>query len=120
MNWTESRLHSWKPRRPSASLKRRIFSQAPARKIMWALGWLAPATACVLLTLTVINRGSVSGGSASPEPMVAMALSNQSYAPYLAASFRPVQNRLSSVTFDWTNCGASTSTTGFFSPGRVN
>ena len=58
MNSLETRLRSWRPRRPSARLKRRHFSArpgAPRRNVAWLLGWLAPAAACVLLTVLALN-----------------------------------------------------------------
>ena len=60
MNLLETQLRSWRPRRPSAGLKRRLFSARPGarRERGLALGWLAPATACLLLTLAVFNSGN--------------------------------------------------------------
>ncbi len=100
----ETRLRSWRPRRPSAKLERRLFG-APARllpKVAWLLGSLAPATACLLLTLSMFNPGN-SGHSLRHEPLVAMILSNQNYAAYASDNFRGAQNNLSAVTFEWTN-----------------
>jgi hypothetical protein len=68
----------------------------------WLLGSLAPATACVLLTLSFFNTGNI-GSSSRHEPVVAMILSNQNYAAYASDNFRGAQNNLSAVTFDWTN-----------------
>ena len=47
MNWLETQLKSWEPRRPSAKIERRLFP-APGRRagLSRAFGWLAPA-ACV-------------------------------------------------------------------------
>lgn len=45
-------------------------------------------------------------------PMVAMILSNQSYAAYLPGSFQRNQNRWD--TFEWTNTGDFTSSGGPF------
>ena len=109
MNLPETQLRSWQPRRPSAGLKRRIFSARPGTPATAAfLGWLAPATACALLTLLVFNSGnSLPGSSTSRRAMMAMVLSNQNFAAYASDGSQNVQNRLSSVTFDWTNRGAS-------------
>jgi len=103
-------LRSWRPRRPSAKLERRLFG-APARllpKAAWLLGSLAPATACLLLTLSMFNPGN-SGHSLRHEPLVAMILSNQNYAAYASDNFRGAQNNLAAVTFDWTNHAISPS-----------
>jgi len=105
-------LRSWQPRRPSAGLKRRIFSAQPGTPTAAAfLGWLAPVTACALLTLLVFNpANSLPSSSTSRGAMIAMVLSNQNYAAYAPDGSQNVQNRLSSVTLDWTNRCVSTST----------
>jgi hypothetical protein len=111
MNLPETRLRAWQPRRPSAGLKRRIFSADPGRSAAaWLVGSLAPVGACALLTLLVFNSGTgFPAGSARHEPMLATVLSNQSYAAYVADGPQSVQNRLFSVILDWTNDGGSTS-----------
>jgi len=73
-------------------------------KLAWALGSLAPAAACALLTFSVFNRGNP-GVASHREPMVAAVLGDQVYAAYAAADFGGRQNTLFSVTFDWTNHG---------------
>jgi hypothetical protein len=115
MNSLENHLRSWQPRRPSARLKQRLFATPTniAADLARFLSWLAPAAACALLTLMVFNSGN-SGGSSRHEPMVAMILSNQSYAAYASDSFGEEQNNLSSVTFNWTNHSGLTSTIGSF------
>ena len=110
MESLENRLRSWRPRRPSAKLERRLFG-TPARllpKAAWLLGSLAPAIACLLLTLSMFNPGN-GGHSLRHEPLVAMILSNQSYAAYASDNFRGAQNNLAAVTFDWTNHAISPS-----------
>jgi hypothetical protein len=115
MNLPETQLRSWQPRRPSAGLKRRIFSAragTPATAVF--LGWLAPATACALLTLLVYNSGNgLPVGSSNHGAIMAMVLSNQNYAAYASDGPQNVQNRLSNVTFDWTNRGSSSSSIRF-------
>ena len=122
-NLLETQLRSWRPRHPSARLKRRLFA-APARvmpQMAWFLGWLAPATACALLTISVFNSGnSLPGHSSRHEPMVAMTLSNQSYAAYVSGAFQSGQNDLPSVTLDWTNRSGSASSMNSILPGRTN
>jgi hypothetical protein len=110
MNLPETQLRSWQPRRPSAGLKRRIFSaQTGAQPSAAFPGWLAPVTACALLTLLVFNSGNgLPAGSGSHGTMMAMVLSNQNYAAYAPDGPQNVQNRLATVTFDWTNHGIST------------
>jgi len=122
MNLPETQLRSWQPRHPSAGLKRRIFSARPVSPAPAAfLGWLAPVTACALLTLLVFNpASSLPGSSTSRAAMMGMVLSNQNYAAYASDGSQNVQNRLASVTFDSTNRGSSSSTirfTPFTKPG---
>jgi hypothetical protein len=74
----------------------------------WWLGSLAPAAACLLLTLSIFSPGNP-GNSLRHDPMVAMILSNQNYAAYAADNFREAQNNLSGVTFEWTNHSVSPS-----------
>jgi len=86
----------------------------------WFLGWLAPATACALLTLSVFNSGnSLPSSSSRHEPMVAMMLSNR-YAAYVSSAFQSGQNDLPSVTLDWTNRSGSTSSMPSLLQGRIN
>jgi len=115
MNLPETQLRSWRPRRPSAGLKRRIFSSRPGLPATAAfLGWLAPVTACGLLTLLVFNSGNgLPAGSNNHGTIFAMILSNQNYAAYASDGSQNVQNRVSSVTFDWTNSGSSSSSIRF-------
>ena len=119
MDSLENRLRSCQPRRPSAKLKRRLFA-APARllpKAAWLLGSLAPATACVLLTFAAFNPANT-GNLLGHEPLTAMILSNQSYAAYASDNYRGTENRLSSVTFDWTNHSGFPSSMAPFSPAK--
>lgn len=117
MNPLETQLRSWKLRRPSARLERRLFpagtSARPAAPSL--MHWLAPATACLLFATLALNPR----GSALPDgqPLMAIILSNQSYAAYLPGSFRQEQNRWD--TFEWTNHGHSGSSVAPFSPGRA-
>ncbi len=119
MDSLENRLRSCQPRRPSAKLKRRLFA-APASlmpRAAWLLGSLAPATACLLLTFSAFNPGNA-GNLLPREPVIAMIMSNQNYAAYASDNFRGTENRLSSVTFDWTNHSGFTSSMAPFSPAK--
>src|ERR1700722_2609177 len=115
----EDQLRLLRPRRSSAWLKRKLFA-APVnvtRRMAWVFGTLAPATACLLLTLSVFNSENYDFSS-RPAPLMAMILSNQSSAAYAAANDRESQNSLFSVTFDWTNHGGLTSSMSPFLPSR--
>jgi len=69
------------------------------------LGWLAPATATVLLLgLVGHQRAGLGAPGAGGAGLVALSLSNQSFAAYLPGSFQPRQNRWD--TFEWTSGGA--------------
>jgi hypothetical protein len=106
----ETQLRSWRPRRPSAGLERRIFG-GPARifsKTAWLLGSLAPAAACALITFAIFSHED-SGGSLRQVSMIA-SLSNQpGNAESELTGVRKGENNWSAVTFDWTNHGGFTS-----------
>jgi hypothetical protein len=87
----------------------------------WFVGWLVPATACVLLTFLMFNPGTpIPGRSIRHNSMVATMLSNQSIlGPALESPWKG-QNELSSVTFDWTNRSGSTSSMPSFPRNRMN
>jgi hypothetical protein len=118
MNSLENQLRSWRPRRPSAGLKRRLFGN-PLPKVRWVLGSLAPVTACALVTLSVFNSGN-SAVNAPQEPMLSMILSNSKCAAYASGGFRAGENNLFSVTFDWTNHGGFTSSIAPFLQDRMH
>jgi hypothetical protein len=121
MNLPETQLHSWRPRRPSAGLKQRIFIARTLNlpQIARVLGWLTPATACILLIFLVLNPGNTASSDLGrQEPILAMIMSNQSYAVH-TANHRVGQNDLSAVTFDWTNHSGSTSSMGFPKFGKL-
>ena len=108
----ERHLRSWTPRRPSAGLKARIFSRSVAQRPgrPFAFGWLAPATVCVLLLFVTLSQrnGKLARLAASNQvPMMAVTLSNMSFAAYLPGSFVNDQNAVAPGTFEWTNNGHS-------------
>jgi hypothetical protein len=90
-----------------------------APKLAWALGSLAPAAACLLLTFSVYNSGS-SGISSHNGPMMAAILSNQNSAAYASGNSNERQNSLFSVTFDWTNHGDLISSMASFPQVKTN
>ena len=113
MNELEARLRSWVPRRPSASLERRLFGRrSAAAKLPPALRltWLAPPVAALLLVGLFLNgHNSAAIGSSNTLPMVAVILSNQNAAAYLCASFTHAENRLPADAYEWTVRGGATS-----------
>ena len=114
MKSLETRLRSWRPRRPSATLKWRIFAGqiTSLPRLLKFAGWLTPATACLLLAiLSVSSENGVYSGGSRPPSLLAM-VSNQNYAVYLT-SRQSEQNNLSVFTFDWTNRSGSGFLPGF-------
>jgi hypothetical protein len=111
MNELEMQLRSWAPRHPSARLKRRLFGKPTAdeqREPSFRLSWLPPATAAMLLLCVLFNQHSSQAlSSAGASSFVAVALSNQSVAPWLPGSFSREHNGLPTGTFEWTNESAS-------------
>jgi hypothetical protein len=129
MNELETQLRSWVPRRPSARLERNIFStrshSSPtvddarygAEPVVtehtppFRLSWLAPVTMALLLICVLFNQHNIQAlsGASESTPIIAVALSNQSIAPWLPGSFAREQNGLPNETFEWTNGSGSTS-----------
>ena len=111
MNDLEKQLHSWALRRPSAKLEHRLFrrprKEETAPLFRWQ--WLAPASVTLLLFgLFVSQHNNPVIGSASPGPIIAMILSNQSAAAYLPSSSPGEQNRLP-AGYEWTLRAGATS-----------
>src|SRR5437879_6235156 len=118
MNELETQLRSWVPRRPSAKVERNIFARrspsaaadvaaggADQQTQSFRLSWLAPATLALLLICMLFNQHYIQAlsGASDSGPMIAVALSNQSVAPWLPGSFAREQNGLPNETFEWTN-----------------
>ncbi len=98
----ETQLRSWRPRRPSAGLKRRILNFAGAADVptaRWLWSCVAPTMACALLTLMAFNHG----GGLGPKVPMALILSSQNNAAYATVGAQTEQNHLAAVTFGWTN-----------------
>ena len=114
MKSLEDRLRSWRPRRPSATLKWRLFlaHAASVPRMIRLAGWLTPATACAVMTMLVLNSENAAPAGGSRQPFAMAMLSNQSYAVSVT-SRQSEQNNLSVFTFDWTNRSGSDSTIGF-------
>ena len=99
----ETQLRSWRPRRPSAGLKRRILQfagEADVPTARWLWSCVAPTMACALLTLMAFNHD---GDGLGRKPAMALILSSQNAAAYAAGGAQTEQNHLAAVTFDWTN-----------------
>ena len=117
MTKLETRLRSWRPRRPSVRLKERLFGVAPQPNSAHGLQWLAPATAILVLVFALFQQGpGVTQGSHASWELGAF-LSNHSAAPYLTAAYSRGRNRLDN-SFEWTNGSNSFSSIGSLSPGK--
>ena len=115
MNWLETQLNSWEPRRPSARIKRQLFPTPPNRlKVAMAFNWLAPATVCMLLALAVFKQeNNIPAAPPRHDPAVAMMLSNQSSVAYLTGGSLQIRHNILPATFESTNRSDSSSTLGF-------
>ena len=99
----ENQLLSWRPRRPSAALKRRILrltGEDDALSLRWLWSGVAPTMACALLTLMALSHG---GAGLDYKMPMSLVLSNQNNAAYAAGGAETTQNHLAVVTFDSTN-----------------
>jgi hypothetical protein len=99
----ENQLRSWRPRQPSASLRRRILrftGQEEEASLRWLWSCVAPTMACALLTLMAFNHDGT--GLDAKVPM-AVILSNQNNAAFASGGAQNAQNHLALVTFDSTN-----------------
>jgi hypothetical protein len=100
----ENQLSSWRPRRPSAGLRRRILNLAgqsdelPSARWLWS--GLAPTIACTLFTLLAWNHGVEGLDAKLPMGLI---LSNQNNVAYATGGAETAQNHLAVVTFDSTN-----------------
>jgi hypothetical protein len=122
MKHLENQLHSWKPRRPSAKIKRRLYPSHSAREAAaLSLRWLAPAAACLILALTVASRDpGLSASSARREAMMGLISSNLNFTNILPKSDSPGRNGVLPASFEWTNLSGITSSISPFSPARMN
>lgn len=99
----ETQLRSWRPRRPSAGLKRRILGfagdvEVPTARWLW--GCVAPTMTCALLTLMAFSHTDDGLGQ---RPAMALILSDQNCAAYATGGAQAEQNHLAALTFDSTN-----------------
>ncbi len=117
MTSLETQLRSWTPRRPSAGLERRLFGRAVAApRASTHLGWLAPATACLLFAFVLVHQpGSGKPSRASQDgPLAAAILSNPGMAGNLTACLTGGQYRVEAA--EWTNGSIATSSNRAFAP----
>ncbi len=119
----EIQLRSWALRRPSPKLKRQIQRRAAIAEPepTFRFGWLAPATAALMLMAALFNqRNNPAISGSTSNSMVAMMMSNPSAPAYLPGSFKAEHNSLTAETFEWTNDSSFTSSIGSLSHPRGN
>jgi hypothetical protein len=108
-------ISSWQPRRPSATLRKRLFNSDRAAILElppWSLRWVAPAAACLLLILALQPQASRFSEDAGRPLSLVMVASNR--LADVAAMERQEWNRVDSRSFEWTNVSGSTSSVGSF------
>jgi hypothetical protein len=121
MNSLENQLRSWQPRRASGKLKRRIFPSAARHTVRFSLQWLAPAAACLLLAMTILNQEArISTRLPHTGQAMEMLSSNLSFTNILPDSRMSEQNGILPASFKWTNLRGFTSSISPFSTDRVN
>ena len=115
-NTLENHLRGWKPRRPNAELRRRLFpelslanraSLGPGFTHLWA--WLTPATVAVMVLLLTVDQRAPAfldlSGSRAGAHLAAAAFSNQFYAAYANAGQHSQYNASPDTRLGWTNGG---------------
>jgi len=70
---SENQLRSWRPRRPSAGLKRRLLQfagedEVPTARWLWSC--VAPTMACALLTLMAFSHDGTGLGPKMPMALI--------------------------------------------------
>lgn len=105
MDSVEEQLWTWQPRHPSPAVAQKLFPKRrkECARPFPAWLWLSPAAAGLLLVLATAGFHPPGAGEFRQGALVAMILSNQSFAAYAPGSFQPSQNRWD--TFEWTNTG---------------
>ena len=123
-NSSETQLRSWVPRRPSATLKRRIFAShvEPLASGAWLLR-LAPAAVCLLAIIASLNQNNNISHATYRGGLLRDRSENNQLAhqvAYLPGLYEQEHNDLSTLTFEWTNHNGYTSSISSFSPGKLN
>ena len=117
-NPLEHQLRGWKPRRPSAGLRERLFPASGGGVGVgvgvvespsafgggWA--WLAPVMGCFLIVMVLSGSRTAQlgyAGAAVNTNWLEAVARNQGYASYAAAGFHSEQNSLQKDPIEWTN-----------------
>ena len=111
----EKQLHSWRPRRPSAGIKLRLFREGPSpRKFVWAIRWFAPTAACGLVALAALHQDGFYGDLNSRQSALAHVI------PAEKSGIAGVMINRSPEFFEWTNHSGSPLNVRSFLPGTTN
>ena len=128
-NQWENQWRSWMPRRPSAKLKERLFSNPPVADelsagtltVRWR--WLAPALGCLMLLSVTFNpRNSQMAylAATGTNTLLEVLGGDPKSAAYLIAGFHSDRNGPPSETFPWTNGQRFLSSMGSFPLAKTN
>ncbi len=122
LNPLEVQLRSWTPRRPSLKTERQLFGRPrlrPRFTLPRLVSVFAPTAVCLLLTLAGLkHHGPAVLLADQPQTaLIALSLSNQSYAAYLPGNCQSSANRLD--TFEWTNRGSTQSSMRSITPPKA-
>ena len=98
----ETQLRGWRPRQPSAGLKRRIFRAVDGPAMDWHWHRLAPAMACMFFA-TMLLHFNGGGSLLENKPVMFVDFGKGGSAPVFSDRAQEVENHVASVTFDWTN-----------------
>lgn len=111
----ETRLRSWRPRRPVAAIKARLFPASPPRREpSWRLRWLAPTAACGLIALAAL-RPDNSWRGLNPGPAGSAGFRRNDI-----SALNGVMINRSPDFFEWTNRSGSALSIRSFLPGTTN
>ena len=118
LNDLEKQLRHWTPRHPSAGLEEALFGASREEARRFAPGmvvrWLVPVTACLFLTVTIMQQNSIPAGVGRNAVHGSFASSNLLYCTGGGENF------CERVTFDWTKGGQFTSTVHSLTPFWTN
>ena len=120
MKSLEEQLRSWRPRRPSVTLKWRLFLPSHRNTAARLVGWLTPAAACAWLALLSLDSGGGIPGPSRPAPLMAMNSNNLGYPANWPGFPQRGENAPVPPIFKWTNTGSSTFNIGLAPFRKVN
>jgi hypothetical protein len=107
----ENHLRSWRPRRTSAGLRRKLFGGADSTPwLVWEFSRLAPAAVCLLFAMMTLHFGG--GNWRDSGRNVYANFTGGSNTIVFSDRGQEQENHLANITFDWTNKGVFQSSIG--------